>query len=184
MADFSIRRAGQSDARLIRLLARSRRVSSSSNATTGLIDYPVPSEAKYLERILMGDVLIAEDARERVLGFLDAYRDDAVQKAFPKDPITARICEIEQDKFSYINTAAVRKKAEGMGVARALMFELENHVDAKMLWTAVVHRPIMNYRSAGALEKYGFILYEEIPAFEKMLFGLYCKPVSRTNVFP
>ncbi|MBN2052399.1 hypothetical protein JW756_02765 [Candidatus Woesearchaeota archaeon] len=171
-----VRAAAPRDASEIRQIAAARRVSSSSNERSGLIDYPVPDESKYAKRILCGLFYASENENTKeIVGFLDAYVSDSLKETFPGDPIINRIIHSEAVPFIYVNTVAIIKNYEARGVPYKLFKKLRGDIDEKYLavWGAIVHKPLMNITSVAMVKRLGFSLEEEIKAFENFTFGLY-----------
>ncbi|HII16042.1 MAG TPA: hypothetical protein HA362_07050 [Nanoarchaeota archaeon] len=178
MKDYLIRKAEQEDVERIIEIAQSRLVSSSSNETTGLIDYPIPSAEKYSRRISQGLFYVAyDDSWGYVAGFMDIYRDESLKDIFGEDPVVNAVLEAGQSPIAYINTLAVAKEFEGIGLPSRFFSRLEEDLgkSCKQIWAAIVLEPLRNKRSAAVLSKAGFTFEEEIRAFERYTFGLYKK---------
>lgn len=176
--DYLIRKAEQEDIERIIEIAQSRLVSSASQETTGLIDYPIPSAEKYSKRISQGLFYVAYDTSwGYVAGFMDAYRDESLKNIFGDDPVVKAIAEAGESPLAYINTLAVTKEFEGMRLPSQFFSRLEEDLgkSCKQVWAAIVIGPLKNKRSAAVFSRAGFTFEEEIRAFEKYTFGLYKK---------
>lgn len=176
--DYLIRKAEHDDVERILEIAQSRWVSSVSNETTGLIDYPIPSAEKYSKRISQGLFYVAYDTSwGYVAGFMDAYRDESLKDIFGDDPVVKAVAEAGQSPLAYINTLAVAKEFEGIRLPSQFLSRLEEDLGkrCKQIWAAIVLGPLRNKRSAAVFSKAGFTFEEEIKAFEKYTLGLYRK---------
>lgn len=176
--DYLIRKAEQEDIERIIEIAQSRRVSSASNETTGLIDYPIPSAEKYSRRISQGLFYVAYDVSwGYVAGFMDAYKNESLNDIFGDDPVVKAVAEAGQSPLAYINTLAVAKEFEGIGLPSQFFNRLEEDLgkSCKQAWAAIVLSSLRNKRSAAVFSKAGFTFEEEIAVFERYTFGLYKK---------
>jgi hypothetical protein len=174
-----VRKGHPSDAKAIRDIALSRRVTSQSGARSGLIDYPVPTEMEYHRKIQKGSFFVAESSEtNEVLGFLDIYLDSVACQLFEGDPVLNRIAHQENDCFMFLNTIAVKHQAEGIGVTSALKRMAFRDVpsECKAIWTCIVHKPLKNITSSTLAKRWGFVCVEEFDAFS-VTFGLYCMKI-------
>lgn len=174
-----IRKGRPRDAKAIRDIALSRRVTSHSNARSGLIDYPVPTEMEYLRRIHEGFFYVAVSSEtNKVLGFLDIYLDSVASQLFEGDPVFDRIAQQEKSRFMFLNTIAVKNQAEGIGVSSQLkqMALRDVPCECKAIWTCIVHKPLKNIISSTLAKRWGFACVEEFDAFS-VTFGLYCMKI-------
>ena len=128
---MEIRKARVEDASSIRDIAQSRWVAGTDiGKVTGLVDYRVPSEEKYLKRIPLGLFYVAEDRESsEVVGFLDCYKDKVIKEVFPNDPVLQEIINFETERFAYINTWVVRENYERNGLTFRFVKQLNSDLE-------------------------------------------------------
>jgi len=171
---YDIRLVETNDAPKIKAIAESRVIDVNSDETSGLIGYRVPDADKYVRRMRGGMFYVLEHDRE-VVGYVDAYRNEALEEMFPGDPVVDHIRSIEKNPFVFINCLALLKGHEDMGLGPCLIERLISETDAKYntLWFAIVHGPKFNELPSKLAKRAGFKVQEEIEAFEIYTFGLY-----------
>ncbi|MEY4566831.1 MAG: hypothetical protein RLY14_1801 [Planctomycetota bacterium] len=181
--DFLVRVANPNDAESIRNLALSRVVSSSSQSTSGLIDYPVPDVETYRAKIRTGAFsVLVRRPDEMILGFMDVYTRPMAASVFSGDPIFIELEREGDSDYAFFNTIAMHRSIEGTGFRnRLLRFALQQIPQScNSLYTVIVHAPMPNRTSIQIVKRFGFSCLREFSAFG-VVFGLYRSPyqVSR-----
>jgi hypothetical protein len=181
--DFLVRVANPNDADSIRNLALSRVVSSSSQSTSGLIDYPVPDLDTYRTKIRTGAFsVLVRKSDDMIVGFMDVYTRPMAAAVFSGDPIFVELEREGEADYAFFNTIAMHRSIEGTGFRnRLLRFALQQiPPSCRSLYTVIVHAPMPNRTSIQIVKRFGFSCLREFSAFG-VVFGLYRSPyqVSR-----